>query len=98
MTVDSALLEARRFHQVIEGATLVPSLVENRCRRLHDLFPGLLAFGHKVAFALRPVGLFHHSSSLLRCSLGPNGLRPPSPKKSRGELRPIGPIGITSCR
>src|SRR5439155_16642428 len=25
---------------------------------LHDLFPGLLAFGHKVACALRPVGLF----------------------------------------
>src|SRR5215467_13905140 len=48
MTVDSTLLEARRFHQVIEGTTLVPSLVENRCCRLHDLFPGLLAFGHKA--------------------------------------------------
>src|SRR5215470_12906353 len=51
MTVDSTLLEAGRLHQVIEGAALVPSLIENRRGRLHDLFPGLLAFGHKVAFA-----------------------------------------------
>src|SRR5215469_8422972 len=51
MTVDSTLLEAGRFHQVIEGATLVPSLIENRRCRLHDLFPGLLAFGHKAPFA-----------------------------------------------
>src|SRR5262249_8840314 len=51
MTVDSTLLEAGRFHQVIEGAALVPSLIENRRCCLHDLFPGLLAFGHKAAFA-----------------------------------------------
>src|SRR5215510_7493634 len=50
MTVDSTLLEAGRFHQVIEGTALVPSLIENRRGCLHDLFPGLLAFGHKAAF------------------------------------------------
>src|SRR5215831_9834693 len=48
MTVDSTLLEAGRFHQVIEGAAFIPSLIENRCGCLHDLFPGLFAFGHKA--------------------------------------------------
>src|SRR5262249_24306937 len=54
MTVDSTLLEAGGFHQVIEGAAFISSLIENRRGCLHDLFPGLLTFGHKVAPALRP--------------------------------------------
>src|SRR5215510_3750597 len=77
MTVDSTLLEAGRLHQVIEGATLVPSLVENRCCCLHDLFPGLLAFGHKAAFAHETSRSFPIIAlRLLGCLLRPNGLRP----------------------
>src|SRR5712692_8655430 len=49
MAVDSALLEAGGFHQVVEGTALVTSFIEDWGGRLHDFSPGLLAFGHKLA-------------------------------------------------
>src|SRR5262245_54092581 len=95
MTVDSTLLEAGRLHQVIEGAALVPSLIENRRGCLYDLFPGLLAFGHKVACALtirdQPVLSYH---SLPAAWMHIESKQSQATRNLREKMRPIGPIGI----
>src|SRR5258708_27214850 len=48
VTVDSTLFQASRFHQVIKGAAFITALIEDWCGRLHNLSPGVFAFGHNL--------------------------------------------------
>jgi hypothetical protein len=44
--VDSAFFQSCRSHEVREGGTVIPFLIEDGSRLTNDFSPGLLAFAH----------------------------------------------------